>query len=112
MKTGGYRVHPAEIEVPLQAALGASTVCVLGMPSDYWGEIIVAVAENPGPAWQEAAQAALAGLARYKHPRALIALDQLPRNQQGKVVRRDILAALRQLYRLEDGPHPRLLPQG
>ncbi len=110
MKTGGYRVHPAEIEVPLQAALGAATVCVLGMPSDYWGEVIVAVVEAPGPGWEDAARAALAPLARYKHPRALVALDQLPRNQQGKLVRRDILALLRQHHHLDDGPHPRLLP--
>ncbi len=103
MKSGGYKVYPQEIE---RAAAQAADTTIVGFPSEYWGEIIVAVAENPPPNWQEATSAACADLAPYKRPRFYAALDSLPRNGQGKIVRRHIIAALQQQYRLIDGPRP------
>ena len=111
MKSGGYRIHPGEIESALDGAAGGRAVCVVGLPSDYWGEVIVAVAENPPEDWQVDAQARVAALARPKHPRAWLALAELPRNAQGKVVRARVREAILATHRLEDGPRPQLVPQ-
>ncbi|NMJ43308.1 acyl--CoA ligase [Roseomonas sp. JC162] len=109
MKTGGYRVHPGEIESALDGAAGGRAICVLGMPSDYWGEVIVGVAESPAPGWEADVEARVAALARYKRPRAWVALPELPRNAQGKVVRARVREAVLATRVLEDGPHPRLV---
>lgn len=109
MKTGGYRVHPGEIESVLDGAAGGRAICVLGIASDYWGEVIVGVAEAPEPGWEAEAEARVAALARHKRPRAWIALPELPRNAQGKVVRAKVRDAVLAMRVLEDGPHPRLV---
>jgi acyl-CoA synthetase (AMP-forming)/AMP-acid ligase II len=103
MKSGGYKIYPQEIE----RALGPD-ITVLGLPSEYWGEIVVAVAENPAPGWEDAARAAVAGLAPYKRPRFHFAVEAVPRNGQGKIVRRALLARLQTEWRLADGPRPTL----
>jgi acyl-coenzyme A synthetase/AMP-(fatty) acid ligase len=81
---------------------------VLGFPSTYWGEIVTVAAENPPPGWEDAARAATASLSAHKRPRFLCAVDALPRNGQGKIVRRQLLARLQAEYRLTDGPRPSL----
>ena len=111
MKSGGYRVHPGEIESVLDGAADGRAICVLGLPSDYWGEVIVAVAEAPPEGWVAEAEARVVALARHKRPRAWLALPELPRNAQGKVVRARVREAILAAHLLEDGPHPRLLPR-
>jgi len=111
MKSGGYRIHPGEIESALDGAAGGRAVCVVGLPSDYWGEVIVAVAEDPPSGWESDAQSRVAALARPKHPRAWLALPELPRNAQGKVVRARVREAILATHRLDDGPRPTLVPQ-
>jgi len=106
MKSGGYKIYPQEIERALAPALPGREIAVLGFPSDYWGEIIVAVAENPPPGWEAAARAACAELAPFKRPRFHAAVAALPRNGQGKMVRRLLLADLQRRWRLQDGPRP------
>jgi malonyl-CoA/methylmalonyl-CoA synthetase len=112
MKSGGYRVHPGEIEAVLDGAAGGRALCVLGIPSDYWGEVIVAVAEAPPAGWEADATARVAALARPKRPRAWLALPDLPRNAQGKVVRARVRDAVLASLVLEDGPHPRFVARG
>ena len=106
IKTGGYRVNPDEIEATM-AALGSTTqVCVTSLPSDYWGEIIVAVAEFAEPGWKEMAKARVQGLSRHKQPRLHLELARLPRNPQGKVSRRLVREHVLKHYDLIDGPYP------
>jgi acyl-CoA synthetase (AMP-forming)/AMP-acid ligase II len=107
IKSGGYKIHPDEIERVLTGTAGAG-VAVVTLPSDYWGEVIVAVAETDDPAWPDRARAALADLARQKHPRAFVALPELARNPQGKIMRRLIRDAVLERWRLIDGPRPTL----
>ena len=110
MKSGGYKIHPDEIERELAGTAGTAAVAIVSLPSEYWGEVIVAVAETADPAWPDRARAALAGLARYKHPRAFLLFPELPRNPQGKIMRRHIRTAILTRHRLIDGPHPVLEP--
>ncbi len=109
IKSGGYKIHPDEIERCLSGTAGTRAVAIVSLPSDYWGEIIVAVAETDDPAWPDRARSVVDVLARYKHPRAFIAVPELPRNAQGKIVRRAIRETLLADYAVEDGPYPKLL---
>jgi acyl-CoA synthetase (AMP-forming)/AMP-acid ligase II len=109
IKSGGYKIHPEEIERAL--AETAQAVAVTTLPSDYWGEVIVAVAEAPPPGWAERAATAAELLSKHKRPRAYLTLDSLPRNAQGKVRRGTLREMLLERHRLIDGPHPRLEPR-
>ncbi|WP_426954617.1 class I adenylate-forming enzyme family protein [Muricoccus radiodurans] len=108
MKSGGYKVHPDEVERVLAAGGEPFAVTVASLPSEYWGEIVVAVAEGADEGWPDRARAAVSGLARAKQPRLHVSLAELPRNVQGKIVRRRIREVLLADHVLRDGPHPRL----
>lgn len=103
MKSGGYKIYPQEIE---RALAPAAEAVVVGFPSEYWGEIIVAVAENAPPGWEAAARASCGDLAPFKRPRFHASVASFPRNGQGKVVRRLLLAEVQRQWRLADGPRP------
>lgn len=111
IKTGGYKVSPEEVERALAPAVAPSTIAALGIPSEYWGQIIIVVVERPRPGWLERIQQAARELTGYKRPRAFIALDDLPRNGIGKIRRASIRDYVNENYRLADGPHPRLEPR-
>jgi len=111
IKTGGYRVNPDEIEALLAGLPGCGAVCVAGLPSEYWGEIIVAVAEQAEPGWEDAVRARVAGLSKQKQPRLFVALAALPRNAQGKISRREVVQRVLASHRLADGAHPALSPR-
>jgi len=107
IKSGGYKIYPEEIERVLAEV--TPVVAVTTLPSDYWGEVIVAVAEAPPTDWEARARRAVEALAKYKWPRAYLSLDPLPRNPQGKVPRGRVRAQILESYTLIDGPHPRLI---
>jgi len=106
IKTGGYKVAPEEVERALAPALGGAEVAVFGLPSEYWGEVIVAVAERPSPGWEDVVRALAGEMTGYKRPRALVALDELPRNAMLKVSRKAVRELVLTQYRLVDGPRP------
>ena len=110
IKTGGYKVQPEEIESVLAGSPGCGQIVVAALPSDYWGEVIVAATEHATDGWIAAARARAERLSKHKQPRAYVDLPALPRNPQGKISRREVRAAILDRYRLVDGPHPRLLP--
>ncbi len=109
IKSGGYKIFPEEIERALAGC--AAALAVTTLPSEYWGEVIVAVTESAPADWEERARAAAQVLARYKRPRAYVPIDTFPRNAQGKVRRADIRALVLARFELIDGPHPRLVPR-
>jgi acyl-CoA synthetase (AMP-forming)/AMP-acid ligase II len=86
---GGANVYPAEVERVLLEAPGVAAGAVLGVPDERLGERVVAVVEPAAGALDEAAvrDHCLAHLARYKVPERFVAVDALPRNAMGKVVR-------------------------
>jgi acyl-coenzyme A synthetase/AMP-(fatty) acid ligase len=108
IKSGGYKIHPDEIELALAGCLGNAALTVVALPSEYWGEVIVAVAEGIDGDWSERGRSAVAGLARFKQPRAYLTLATLPRNAQGKIPRRQVREMVLARYTLVDGPRPRL----
>ena len=108
IKTGGYRVNPDEIEGVLTGLESSGQVCVTSLPSEYWGEVIIAVAEGAADGWEEGARRRVAALSRHKQPRAYVAVASLPRNAQGKVSRRKVRELVLSGHDLADGPYPAL----
>lgn len=95
--SGGYNVYPKEIELVLDALPGVLESAVIGVPHPEFGEAVVAVVVRDGAVaiTDEQLGASLDGvLARFKHPKRYIALDELPRNAMSKVQK----AALRTTY--------------
>lgn len=106
MKTGGYKVSPGEVERFLAPALPGTELIVLGFPSEYWGEIITVVAENPPEDWRERLEPVLATLTAYKRPRLFASVDALPRNSIGKISRASLRSKLLEKFDLIERPRP------
>jgi fatty-acyl-CoA synthase len=95
--SGGENIHPAEIEQLAATRPEVADCAVVGVPDPRWGEVpVLAVVLRPGAALDAAALQALfdAALARFKHPRRIVAVDALPRTALGKVQRAVLAAAL------------------
>jgi len=108
IKTGGYKVLPDEVEGALrERGLGGDFV-VLGLPSEYWGQVIICAHAGGGEAWSEAALTAAAPLARHKQPRLFVTVPEVWRNSIGKVDRSRVRRFIEERYTLSDGPYPKL----
>ncbi|SIP97054.1 malonyl-CoA synthase [Pseudacidovorax sp. RU35E] len=86
--SGGYNVYPAEIEGYINEMPGVAESAVVGVPHPDFGEVGVAVVVGkPGASPDgEAIVAELkAKLANFKIPKRCFVVDELPRNQMGKV---------------------------
>jgi malonyl-CoA/methylmalonyl-CoA synthetase len=94
--TGGYNVHPREVEELLLEHPGVAEVAVVGTPSEEWGEVVTAfvVATDPGDPPDEDELLALAAeqLAPFKRPRLVRYVESLPRNALGKVLKHELRA--------------------
>jgi malonyl-CoA/methylmalonyl-CoA synthetase len=108
IKSGGYKITPEEVERMLAPALQPSEVAVVGIPSDYWGEVILAAIERPSPGWEARVDVAMRNMTAYKRPRLMLTFDELPRNAIGKILRGAIRADVLCRFRLTEGAHPRL----
>lgn len=89
---GGQNVYPAEIERVLLQSSQVSQVCVVGAPSNTWGQTPVAFIESKGRELDTSELFALcaAELASYKRPSRFVLVDHLPRNATGKVLRMEL----------------------
>ncbi|MBU3260952.1 malonyl-CoA synthase [Roseovarius sp. PS-C2] len=86
--SGGYNIYPKEIELVLDEQPGVLESAVIGVPHPDFGETVVAVlVAQPGATPDTAAIMENVGqsLARFKHPRSIEVIDELPRNTMGKV---------------------------
>jgi malonyl-CoA/methylmalonyl-CoA synthetase len=86
--TGGYNVYPREIEQLLDEARGVRESAVIGVPHDDFGAAVLGIlVPAPGAILDldAIARDLRPRIARYKQPKALVALDDLPRNAMGKV---------------------------
>lgn len=85
---GGENVYPAEVENRLAEHPAIADAAAFGLPDPKWGEVVAAaVVVRSAAAFDPAQVTAWAGqgLARYKTPRAIFAVDSLPLNASGKV---------------------------
>lgn len=91
IKTGGLTVIPTEIEGALMSHPQVSDAAVVGVPDEQWGEAVHAFV-IPAPQSSVAEAELLAycqeRLARYKCPKAIHVVAELPRTGIGKIARR------------------------
>jgi malonyl-CoA/methylmalonyl-CoA synthetase len=95
--SGGYNIYPREIESVIDGMSGVVESAVIGVPHSDLGEAVIAivVASKTRPASETSIHEAAADqLARFKQPRAVVLIDELPRNSMGKVQKN----MLRDLY--------------
>ncbi len=86
--SGGENVYPAEVENVLHQLAGIAEAAVIGIPSEQWGEVGLAIiAVKPGHDITETEINAhcAANLARFKRPHVIKFVDALPRNATGKI---------------------------
>jgi acyl-CoA synthetase (AMP-forming)/AMP-acid ligase II len=98
--TGGSNVYPREVEEILMQHDDVLEVCVIGIPDDLWGEVVVALVvlkEGAIVDEQDLIAVAATRLASYKKPRSVYFVKQLPKNTYGKVLKRQLRDQYRQL---------------
>ena len=85
--TGGENVFPAEVEAAILASQLVTDVSVIGLPDEYWGQIVTAIyVPNSSDVSPHLLQGILSDqLCKFKHPKYWIQVEILPRNTQGKV---------------------------
>jgi len=94
--SGGYNIYPKQIETEIDALDGVVESAVFGIPDADLGEVVAAaVVLQPGAALDQARLIAALGsaLARFKLPRKVVFLDELPRNAMGKVQKNSLREA-------------------
>ncbi|MAM59917.1 malonyl-CoA synthase [Maritimibacter sp. UBA3975] len=98
--TGGLNVYPKEIEMVLDDMPGVLESAVIGVPHPDFGEAVVGVlvADGDGPDMEAVQTAAAAQLAKFKQPKALRLLPELPRNTMGKVQKQKLRADFADLF--------------
>jgi long-chain acyl-CoA synthetase len=92
--TGGFNVYPSEVEEVLRQHPSVAQAAVVGVPQGDGSERVVAgiVLSTGNSLDQEVLRAhAQQHLAPYKVPRRFVALPELPVNEMGKVLRREVV---------------------
>ena len=94
--SGGVNIYPAEIEGELLAFPKIADVAVFGIPHEDWGEEIKAVVQPAeGVAPDDALRAEILAwcedrLARFKRPKSIDFIDEMPRDPNGKLYKRKL----------------------
>lgn len=99
--SGGFNVYPKEIESEIDAMPGVIESAVIGVPHADFGEAVTAVLVcNKGADVTEAAVLkALDGrLAKFKMPKRVFVVDELPRNTMGKVQKNVLRDTYKDIY--------------
>jgi O-succinylbenzoic acid--CoA ligase len=95
--SGGENVYPAEVEAALASHPDVIEAGVCGWPDPQWGQVPVAFVHlraDSSTSADDLLSYAGERLARYKLPRAIYFVEQLPRNASGKLLRRELLSGL------------------
>ncbi|MBO6892563.1 MAG: malonyl-CoA synthase [Roseibium sp.] len=99
--SGGYNIYPKEIELLLDDQPGVLESAVVGVPHPDFGETVLGLIvpeKDTQPNLDEIARSVNQSLARFKQPRKLILVDELPRNTMGKVQKNILRDAYQDLF--------------
>lgn len=91
--SGGENVYPTEVEQVLYRHDSIQEVAVIGVPDERWGEVPMALVVPPQGetiTLEEIEAYCRDKLARFKTPKHLAVLDELPRTATGKVLKREL----------------------
>jgi long-chain acyl-CoA synthetase len=89
--SGGVNIYPAEIEAALLALDAVLDCAVFGIPDAEYGESVCAALQAvPGTTAAEIHRALRERLANFKVPRVIEFHEQLPRDDSGKLLKRQL----------------------
>ena len=92
--SGGENVYPSEVEEALYSHPSVETAVVFGVPNDEWGEVVKAVLTtvDDDPVPTDDLRAFLGDrLARFKHPKEVVFVEDLPTSGTGKIERQTVV---------------------
>jgi len=90
---GGENISPEEVEDVLHSHPKVEETAVIGVPDPDWGQqprAIVALKKGEAATQEEIMEYCWSRLAGFKRPRSVIFVDSLPRNQMGKVLKKEL----------------------
>jgi acyl-CoA synthetase (AMP-forming)/AMP-acid ligase II len=93
--SGGLNVYPNEVEQVVNAHPAVLEACVFGVPDEKWQEAVkaaVVLKSGMTATEDEIIEFCKGRLASYKKPRSVDFMDSLPKNAQGKILRRELRA--------------------
>jgi len=93
--SGGFNIYSREVEVFLDAHPAVLESAVIGHPDDKWGEICKACIVLKSGCERPAPEALIEycireGLPRYKAPKIVLFMESLPKNENKKIVKKDL----------------------
>jgi len=91
IKRGGEMISPEEVEQVLQSHPSVDEAAVIGIPDSVWGECVRAVVvlkDGHTATHDEIIEHCRQHLSSFKKPESVVFVEELPRNQLGKVLKR------------------------
>ena len=93
--SGGSNIYPREIEEILMTHADVHEASVIGVADPEWGESVVAyivanAASDAKPTEEQLDRHVLSSIARYKRPRRYRFVEQLPKNNYGKILKTEL----------------------
>jgi acyl-CoA synthetase (AMP-forming)/AMP-acid ligase II len=91
--SGGFNIYSREVEIFLDSHPAVLESAVIGIADDKWGEavkaFIVLKRDKEQPSEQELAEFCInRGLSRYKAPKVIRFIESLPKNENGKIIKK------------------------
>ncbi len=93
--SGGFNIYPKEIEEVIYRYPGVNEVAVIGVPDDVWGESVKAIVvpkEGVSLTEEGITDFCRQHLASYKKPKSVDFVKELPKNNNGKILKRELKA--------------------
>jgi len=93
--SGGENIYSAEVETAVAEHPAVNSVAVIGVPDELWGEAVKAIVVlHPGAraTEREIIDFAAKQIARYKRPKSVDFVDELPRSANNKILKRELRA--------------------
>lgn len=103
--SGGFNVYPKEVESEIDAMPGVVESAVIGVPHADFGEGVTAVVVTDKKTAVDEASVLKAldeRIAKFKMPKRVIFVDDLPRNTMGKVQKNVLREQYKEIYRGSD----------
>jgi long-chain acyl-CoA synthetase len=91
--SGGFNVYPKEVEDVLYMHPAVLEAAVFGVPHEKWGETVkaaVSLKKGMTASEEEIIEFSKKHLAGYKKPTSVDFIEELPKNQNGKIMRKDL----------------------
>jgi acyl-CoA synthetase (AMP-forming)/AMP-acid ligase II len=91
--SGGFNVYPKEVEDVLYMHPAVLEAAVFGIPHEKWGETVkaaVSLKKGMTTTEEEIIEFSKKHLAGYKKPTSVDFIEELPKNQNGKILRKNL----------------------